>query len=355
MTKKKSVLALSLVLSTSLLVTACGKTEEPKTSSTENQTKTTSTDTSSTPTKELKVVKTWTRLDCTLVPFLVADKLGYFEEQGIKLEYTGETQPPQRVASILNGNNDVGSAHPNTLAIARAGGANIKGVVRSIVEPPVEIDDIHLQHMWWVSNKNGPIKTIDDIKNFKGKVKVGTLLRNACIDYLTDKLLAKHGIPKDKIEWITMPDKEQVLALKRGLIDIATPHPPFFKATEESGVANILITSREIGGENAGTYTYYFSDKYIEEHPEEVKAFVIAIKKAERWINENPEQANKWTEEAIGVPVTANHFYSTDAVIPDKDIQEWIDGSVDSGALPKGKIKVEDIITHQFDAYGNQV
>ena len=342
MNMHKKSFALILVLAAILLLAGCGKTEE-KAETAGNKTE-----------DNLKPVKTWTRKDCTLVPFLVADKKGFFKEQGIKIEYTGETQPPQRVASILNGNNDVGSAHPNTLAIARFGGANIKGVVRSIIEPPANITDIHLQHMWWVSNKNGPIKTLDDIKNIKGKVKVGTLLRNACIDYLTDKILTKYNIPKDKIEWITMPDKEQVLALKKGLIDIATPHPPFFKATEETGIANILITSRDIGGENAGTYTYYFSDKYIQEHPEEVKAFVIAIKKAERWINANPDQANKWTEEELGIPVTANHYYADDAIIPDKDIQDWIDGSVSSGAFPQGAIKVEDIITHDFDSFGNQ-
>lgn len=344
----------TLILGILMVAAGCGKEEKKADNTSSSGTTTSASATSDTKAEqELKEVKTWTRKDCTLAPFLVADKLGYFKEQGIKIVYTGETQPPQRVASILNGNNDVGSAHPNTLAIARAGGAEIKGVVRSIIEPPASILDIHLQHMWWVSNKNGPIKKIEDIKNAKGKVKIGTLLRNACIDYLTNKIIAKYNIPKDKIEWITMPDNEQVLALKKGLIDIATPHPPFYKATEDTGIANILITSRQVGGENAGTYTYYFSDKFIKEHPAEVKAFVIAIKKAERWINDNKEQANKWVEAEIGVPVTANHYYSPTGEIIDKDIQEWIDGSEASGAIPKGKIKVSDIITHDFDKYGN--
>jgi ABC-type nitrate/sulfonate/bicarbonate transport system substrate-binding protein len=303
---------------------------------------------------KLAVIKTWSRSDCTSAPFLIADKLGYFKEQGIKVVYTGDTQPPQRIASILNGNNNVGTAHPNTLAIARAGGAPVRGVVRSIVEPPANIKDIHLQHMWWVSNKNGSIKTIADIKKLKRKVKIGTLLRNACIDYLTNKLFAQEKIPLDKIEWITMPDIEQVVALKRNLIDIATPHPTFFKAIEDTGIANILITSRPIGGESAGTYLYYFTDDFLAKHPEEVKRFVKAVKKAERWINRHPKQNAKWVSEDLGVPVSANHYYSEDALIDDAQIQDWIDGSEASGALEKGKIKVSDIITHDFDFYGNE-
>jgi ABC-type nitrate/sulfonate/bicarbonate transport system substrate-binding protein len=303
---------------------------------------------------KLVAIKTWSRKDCTSAPFLIGEKLGFFKEQGIQVIYTGDTQPPQRIASILNGDNNVGTAHPNTLAIARAGGASVRGVVRSIVEPPASIKDIHYQHMWWVSNKNSSLKTVDDIKKLNRKVKIGALLRNACIDYLTSKLFAQKNIPLNKIEWITMPDIEQVMALKRGLIDIATPHPTFYKAIEDTKIGNILTTSRPIGGESAGTYLYYFTDRFLAKHPEEVKRFVIAIKKAERWINRHPAETQKWVSEDIGVPVTANHYYSDDARIDDKQIQDWIDGSEASGALKKGKIKVSDIITHQFDAYGNQ-
>jgi ABC-type nitrate/sulfonate/bicarbonate transport system substrate-binding protein len=299
-------------------------------------------------------IKTWSRSDCTDAPFVVAEKKGFFDEEGIEIVYTGETQPPQRIASILNGDNDVGTAHPNTLAIAREGGAPIRGVARSIIEPPPEISDIHLQHMWWVSRRDGPIQTLEDIKNFSGKVKLQLLLRNACIDFLTDMVLEEYDIPKDKIEYITMPDIEGVLALKEGLIDIATPHPPFYNSIDEWGRGNILITSREIAGENAGTYLYYFADDFIAVNKEPIKRFVAAIKKAERWANENPEQTARWTEEAIGIPVQANHYYAENAVIYDDQIQYWIDGSIKSGALPVDtKVKVEDIITHEFDQYGN--
>ncbi|HWQ79525.1 MAG TPA: ABC transporter substrate-binding protein [Anaerovoracaceae bacterium] len=308
--------------------------------------------------KQIYEIKTWSRSDCTDAPFIVAEKKGFFEEEGVKIIYTGETQPPQRIASILNGDNNVGTAHPNTLAIAREGGAPVRGVARSIIEPPEDIDDIHLQHMWWVTDKNGPYQTWEDVKaatDSGKKVKIQLLLRNACIDFLTDKILTEYDINKENIEYITMPDIEGVLALKNGLVDIITPHPTFYKATEDTGIHNILTTSREVAGENAGTYLYYFSDEYIAENSEAIKHFVAAIKKAERWANDNPEQTAKWTEEAIGVPVQANHYYARNAVIYDDQIQVWIDGAIEGGALPADtKIKVSDIITHEFDQYGNE-
>ncbi len=303
---------------------------------------------------DLPVVKTWTRKDCTAAPIIVAEKLGLFTEVGIHVVYTGETEYGLRIPSILRGDNNIGDAHPNELAIARFGGATVRGFVRSIVEPPDSIKDKHLNHMWWVSDKNGPIKTLADIKNYPGKVKIQFIVRNACMDFINDRIIAKYGIPKDKFEYVTMPDVEGVLALKKGLIQIAVPHPPYYKTIEDWGNGNILCTSRDFAGENGGTYLYYTSDKYLKEHPKEVIAFVKAIKKAEHWINRNPKQAAEWTSEEIGVPVNANHFYAEDSRINDGHIQEWIDSAVNSGAISdKTKIKVSDIITHDFDFYGN--
>lgn len=348
MKNKKLALILSTVFLSTLIFSACGSNKDEAANADKS--------------KELQVVKTWSRKDCTAAPIVIADKLGYFKEQGLKVEYTGDTQPAQRLPSILNGNNDFGDAHPNNLAIAAQGGAKIKAVARSIVEPSKDTEDYeHLQHMWWVSNKNGTIKTLADIKNYDGKVKVGTNSRNSCVDYLSYKLFVeKNNIPIDKIEWIQMPDVEQVLALKKGLIQIAVVHPPYYKSIEDSGIGNILTTSEPIAGENGGTYLYYFSDSFIEKHPEEIEKFIVAVKKAERYINEsipNKEErakVNKLVEEAIGVPVSANHYYAIDGTIKDSDIQEWIDGSIKSGALPQDtKVKVSDIVTHKFDKYTN--
>ena len=51
-------------------------------------------------------VRTWTRKDCSLAPWLITDKLGYFREEGIKLVFTGEIQANQQIPSIINGDKD---------------------------------------------------------------------------------------------------------------------------------------------------------------------------------------------------------------------------------------------------------
>ncbi|MDR3170949.1 MAG: ABC transporter substrate-binding protein [Treponema sp.] len=302
--------------------------------------------------QEVYKIKTWSKLDCTGAPYFVGENNGFFKEEGIEIVYTGDTEVPIRVASILHGDNDVGDAHPNEIAIAREGGATIRAVARSIVEPPPGVDDPHLQHMWWVTRTDSPIKTPEDIKRFPGTVKIQMIVRNACMDFLTDKLLEKYNIPREKFEYITMPDIEGIQALQQGLIEIAIPHPPFYKSVENFK-ANIIATSRDLGGENGGTYLYYFSDTFIKNNPEAVRRFIRAIKKAERWANDNPEQTAKWTEEAIGIPVEANHYYARTSAINDAHIAEWIQGAKNAGALePGAKVTVADIVTHDFDTAG---
>ncbi|HEY6007148.1 MAG TPA: hypothetical protein VIU40_02420, partial [Geobacteraceae bacterium] len=52
-------------------------------------------------------------------------------------------------------------------------------------------------------------------------------------------------------------------------------------------------------------------------------------------------------------PVTGNHYYSEDATIVEKEIEPWIQFLEDNRIAPKGKITAASIVTHQFEAYGN--
>jgi ABC-type nitrate/sulfonate/bicarbonate transport system substrate-binding protein len=305
--------------------------------------------------QEVYKLTTWSRLDCTAAPFIIGDRMGFFKEAGLEIVYTGEIAGAQRFASMLSGDNDIGGGHPNGIAVARAGGAPLRAVARGDTEPGWEINDKYLVHMWWVSNINGPLKTVDDIKTFPGTIKMQSISRNQCQEFMTDILLERLGLPKEKIDYILLPDIEGVLALKQGLVDIATPHPPFFRPIEETGISNILINSRDIAGLDGATTVWAFTEEFIKNNPEPVKRFVYAIKKAERYNNDHPEESARWTEEAIGVPVRANHWHSRDAIMPDEVIQIWIDGAVRGGALPTDTtLKPADFITHEFESFGDE-
>ncbi len=303
------------------------------------------------PEKQLFEIKTWTRKDCSVTPWYVTDKLGYFAEEGIKLKLTGETQAPLQIPSLLKGNNDVGNFHPNTIAVAKAGGAKLTGVVQCGIEPTDPKISEKFRHMWWYVNptKSPNVKSFADLKNLPGKIKIATITKNICADFATNLLADKYGIPRDKFEWVAMPDIQAIQALKQGLIQVSIPHPPFYKGMTDAGMRKIADTLETGIGASAGITYYFFRDEFIKQHPEQVAAFARAIVKGQKWCNANPEKSAKMTEDAIGVPVTGNHYYSTVIPVEEKLIEPWLKDLEDNKVIPRGKVTTSNLITHDIE------
>lgn len=58
-------------------------------------------------------IRTWSQTDCSSTPWIVADQKGFLAEEGLKVVYTGDTQPAQQIPSVMNGNNGAGGGtHP---------------------------------------------------------------------------------------------------------------------------------------------------------------------------------------------------------------------------------------------------
>jgi len=303
-----------------------------------------------TDTKKLIEIKTNTRKNCTSTPILVADKNGYFAEQGLKLVFTGELKSPEILPSVLNGNNDFADTHPNALATYVAGGATVKGVARSIIEPPASVDP-KFRHMRWFVKKSTGIKTWSDLINYKkGKKLVINGLAPNCTTFISSTIADKYKIGRDRIQFVNFDtDQAALQAVEQGNIDIAVVHPPFYKLAADSGLQLIGDSSDAGLGEAAGVYLYYFTDAFIKDHPDTIKKFVKAINIAQNWSNQHPAEAAKITGDYIGVPADGSHYYSTTTAIPENQIAPWVDDLVKTGKLKKGQVKITDMITHEFE------
>ncbi len=282
---------------------------------------------------------------------MVADELGFFEEEGLKLVYTGTLGYDQQLTSIINGNNDIGDAHPNELALFVKGGAKVKGVSRDDLEPLDEADKEY-RHMKYFVSPNSPIKSWEDLKNYKKGKKI--LINGripGCTTFVVSTIFDKFGLGRDRIKFVTFDSNQQALqAVSQGDIDIAQVHPPFYKLATDSGLRQIGDSFDAGLGATTGTALYYFSDKFIAEHPDRVQAFVRAITKAQIWANkpENRKRAAEITARALNVDAATTHYYANDTKIVDEEIQPWIDDLVREGFLKKGELTPADIVTHQF-------
>ena len=347
---RKFVLVLvSLICLVSLAATACGKQSSSASASSSKST----TDELKPDKDELIPIKTWSRVDCASTVWVVGDKKGFFKKYGLKVVYTGETQPAQQIPSILNGNNDVGDFHPNTYAPAVAGGADLIGIGAKGIDPAPDIDP-KLRHMWWfVSPKaqQAGVKTFKDLLDYKKgqKLKFTTGAANICTDFLGNTLADKYGLPRDRIEWVTMPDVTAIQALTQGTVDVSAVHPPYYTGMEKAGNIKIADTLDTGLGPTAGLGYYVVDKTWAKKNPNVVRNFLKAALEAQTWANHNPKEAADLTAQHIGQPVSGNHYYSeTLSIDNDKYLKPWLDSLVQNGSIPKGKLTSKDLVTDEY-------
>ena len=298
-------------------------------------------------------IKTWSRTDCTSTAWVVADQKGFLKKNGLKIVYTGATQPAGQIPSILAGDNDVGDWHPNTFAVAIAGGANLIGIGPEGIDPTKDVDPKY-RHMWWfVSPKLAAqgIKTFADLVNYKKgkKIKFSTITTNICADFIANNIADKEGLSRDRIEWDSMPDVQAVQALSQGLVDVAGVHPPYYKAMLDAGNIKIADTYDSGLGITAGLQYYVVDKDWAKKNPEVARKFVKAMIEAQTWSNNNPKEAQDLTAKHIGQPISASHYFATSAHIDDKLIIPWLKELEKNKVIPVGKLKPSDIITHEYE------
>lgn len=279
--------------------------------------------------------------------FWIADKLGYFKDEGIKINYTGVLKGNiTEVQSVLTGSNDVFTDHPSSVIQAILAGAKIK-----IVAPGM-VDNKKFVHMGYLVKDNGPYKTAADLKGKKLKVAVsGT---NTCTDIIAMEWFRQHGISKQNVNFVIMPDEQIEQAVKQGLVDIGCVHPPYTKKAQNDGGTRQLFTSYDaVHGPSAGASIRGFSDKFIEQHPEQVAGFTKAIIRAHKWMNTHQDEAMKIEAQKLNIPVKdmAPFWYDESNYVQNLYIQKWIDMMVDDGLLKKGEIKTTDLYTNDYDPY----
>jgi ABC-type nitrate/sulfonate/bicarbonate transport system substrate-binding protein len=300
--------------------------------------------------KELLVIRAWTHPGTDSTPYLVGDQLGFFEEEGLKVEYTGVIGSDQYLPSVLDGTNDVGDAHPTELAAYIKEGAPVKAVVRMDADA-VEEEFAEHRHMRFYVRNDSPIHDWEDLRTFNngGEVLISGI-EPACLSFVPFSIFDRFDLDRTRIKLVYFGDKEALQALDQGAIDIAQVHAAVYALADRTGY-RLIGDSVDAGvGAASGTALYYFTEDFIAEHPDSVQAFVNAITKAQRWIDDpaNFEEGARITAEALGTEVAFTHHFSDSTEIIDKDIQYWIDELVRGGYLKENELTVSDLVTHDF-------
>lgn len=201
---------------------------------------------------------------------VMADKLGYFAEEGLELEIVPGGPNIDGVASVASGANNFASISSSpSLMLARSAGLPIKCVAAGYQKHPFT----------YFSLTRNPIRKPQDMI---GK-KIGT---QGTAQILLRALLAKNGISESQVEVIVMGS--DMAALKSGQVDAVTGWQTNVGALSVLGDERVDMMLWDAGIQLYAN-PYYTTDKVLDKDGDKITAAIRAIARGWGAVHADPE------------------------------------------------------------------
>lgn len=156
-------------------------------------------------------------------------------------------------------------------------------------------------------------------------------------------MLHQEGLDDDFFEYIQVPNDGGLSALNSGAIDAWYTWDPFFAEAELQDLAEPIVTG---GDFYLNPIVLQTTQTYLDEHPDEVSAFIEGYIDATAWVNEHPDAAGDYMANATGMTPDAAEITierrSYEVVVPDESAIEWME-------LSNELQRATGLITHNAD------
>jgi ABC-type nitrate/sulfonate/bicarbonate transport system substrate-binding protein len=262
---------------------------------------------------EVPEVDAWLVRDAQMSSqFAVAEALGYFKAEGIKVNprwYIAGTDLPSMWGA---GNIHLGTATATMVVPIAAAGQTIYSIApQSDVAGTQQI----------VLGKKGQeiVRSPKDLE----KLKIG-MPKGASVTMAIQAMARDHGVDFSKIQFVNLSPPDAVTALAKGDIDAMAAWAPWvFNAVKQAGGKVYFTGNKSLipGKEGQVDWLHVHagvvaSGKMVKENPSALKAVLRALKKATDSINSDREAAVKIvaremkTDEALTRDIMALNVYS---------------------------------------------
>jgi len=253
-----------------------------------------------------------------LLPLFVAEKLGYFQDQGITVTFVPAQSAAERdqlmQAGQIDGmNNDMVSA-----VLYNKDAVKIK-VVRTAIEAAPTWSAYSI-----LAAKDSGIKSAADLKGVEIGISQATV-----IDYVTYRLLTDAGLAASDIKTVNVikiADRMQLLGT--GQLKAATLPEPLATLAEQQGARRVVSDATNPKYSNS---IISFSAQAIRDKPNTIRKFLAAYEKAVADINAAPTQwQSLLSENKIIPPALTNYALPIypKASVPSEaqfaDVQKWM-------------------------------
>lgn len=213
------------------------------------------------------------------LPLTLAERLGYFKEQGLDVTITDFGGGAKSLQSLIGGSADVVTgAYEHTIRM------QVKN------QPIVAVTELGRFPGMVLAVKKSKAGAIKSFKDLKG-AKIGVTAPGSSTHFFTNALIGKEGLKPADVSIIGVGGGPgAVAAMKKGDIDAITNLDPVISKLDQDGDIVILADSRTeegnqklFGGNNPAAVVYFKAD-FVQKNPETVQRVVNAFYKTLKWL-----------------------------------------------------------------------
>lgn len=263
-------------------------------------------------------------------PFFIADKKGYFKQEGLEVVFTPFDSAAKMIAPLGTGQLDVGAGAPSAgLYNATARNINIKIVADKGSMPP------GYGYLSMLVRKDlidsGRFKGYRDLKG----LKVALPAPGTSTDSTLEEALKKGGLKIGDVELVHMGFPQHVPALQNRAVDVSITTEPSVTRAVQSKAAVRFAGGDEIYPHQQLAVVLY-SGEFIKSQPEAAQRFMRAYIKAVRDYNDalnDGKLAGPGADEIIAILTQATS-------IKDAEVHRTI---TPNGCNPDGKVNIASL------------
>lgn len=244
-------------------------------------------------------------------PLYLADSLGYFKDEGLKIELTNGGGADKVMAAVLSGDADIGFCGPEAVLYVAAGGSK---------DSPYVFGQLTKRDGSFLVSRQK--ETDFDWKNLQGKeILAGRKggVPAMTFEYVLDRYGLKNGTNVTLNYDVAF--NMMVSAFESGVADYCTMFEPTASEYEKAGKGYIVASVGEASG--SIPYTCFTAKKsWIERNEDTVNAFLRAVTKAIRFITE--KDAESTVSYLLPYFDSASPESVSTSVQSYKDIDAWV-------------------------------
>ena len=219
------------------------------------------------------------------LPLTLADRLGYFKDEGLDVEINDFPGGSRALQALIGHSADVVSGAYEHTIVMQTLAQKVQAFVLQGMNPGLELGirkDRAAEYSW--------------AKDLKG-MKIGVSAPGSSTHMLVNHLLASVGLTPDDVSVIGVgTGASAVAAMRGGQIDALSGAEPVMTLLERSGEMKIVVETitdkgvRDVFGGSMPAATLYARLDFIEQNPNTVQALTNAIVRALLWLQHHTTQ-----------------------------------------------------------------